>query len=306
MGKICTFGYVITDVFFKPIEKKDVLIRPNSYFEWYVQKNILSYRIDAIKKQPDFRAKYAEIKALLEKPDRKVFGFNVGADMGYLMSECFRYNLPFPDFEAVDIQKAHQIISELEDPVGLEKAIVLIGDSPEKYKGHKSDEDAVMSMRVLKYLARTKKEELGALLENPVDGVVYKSGLSCTPKQILQKIIEEEMSLRPKDGPLSGKVFAIDEAFEKNKTDLALKLIMEITGRGGEIYYSGGPLDFYLSYEEYRAGHPKTKEVRWGKIKDKKGVRRMDINEFAAESGIEIKRFGHAESEEIRRKYLGA
>lgn len=43
-GKICSFGYVLTNENFEVITEDDVLINPNDKWDWYVLKNMRSLR----------------------------------------------------------------------------------------------------------------------------------------------------------------------------------------------------------------------------------------------------------------------
>ena len=43
IGKICEFGYVMTDEKFKVLDKNLILINPNTKFDWYVAKNLLAH-----------------------------------------------------------------------------------------------------------------------------------------------------------------------------------------------------------------------------------------------------------------------
>ena len=42
-GKICEFGYLLTDDNFNEIKREEILINPNSPFDWYTLKNLLHF-----------------------------------------------------------------------------------------------------------------------------------------------------------------------------------------------------------------------------------------------------------------------
>ncbi len=304
--KICTFGYVVTDAHFRPLEQKDILICPHSHYEWYVRKKILAYPVSEINAQPDFPAKYDELRALLEKPGRKVFGYNVGADMSYIMSECFRYDLPFPDFESTDIQKMFQTLEDLDNPVSLEKALAAAGEDPGQFTEHRSDSDALMSAYVLKHLFERYPGQAEELAASGGEGLLWRSGLSSTPRQLLQKITAFFASGEPGAGPLSGRTFCIDEAFAATRAEAALRLVSGIVAKGGTMSGNGVRCGEYLSYGEYRARRPKAREVRWEAVKKTKGIVRRDITDFAESEGISLSAYGRGESEEIRRRFVAA
>ena len=302
MGKICTFGYVITDVHFKVLKKEDILIRPNAKFEAYVAKKILAYPVKQINASPDFIEKYEQIKALLEEEDRIIFGYNVKTDMGYLLSECFRYKKPLLRYKARDIQQIFQKHLGLEQPVSLDKALCLLDEDVEKISFHRSDEDAYASMIVLKKLVKDKGYVLLTGKEGEKDEL--SSTLSMAPKGILQKIATNYAKKKARPGELSGKIICIDEALANNKTENYLLLVMAIIDMGGEIYKGKGRCDIFLSFEEYRNKHAKQKQVRWDNLKDS-GVKRVDYMDFASEWKIDFKAISMLKSEAVRSEFGG-
>ena len=44
LSTIATFGYVLADENFSILAKEDILVNPNSKYDWYVLKNLLSYK----------------------------------------------------------------------------------------------------------------------------------------------------------------------------------------------------------------------------------------------------------------------
>ena len=44
-GKICEFGYVITDESFNETKRNLFIINPRSEFDWYVAKKMLAYNV---------------------------------------------------------------------------------------------------------------------------------------------------------------------------------------------------------------------------------------------------------------------
>ena len=84
-AKICVFGYVVCDEKFNILEKEDILINPRGKFELTDRKGekgiTLPYEYSEFAKQPDFRAVYPRIKALLEDEEACVFGHAVLNDV---------------------------------------------------------------------------------------------------------------------------------------------------------------------------------------------------------------------------------
>lgn len=63
-GKICEFGFVLTDEQFNEIDRRIFIINPKSEFDWYVVKNMLAYRVETYKSSPDYPFYFDKIQAL--------------------------------------------------------------------------------------------------------------------------------------------------------------------------------------------------------------------------------------------------
>ncbi len=154
-GKICSFGYVITDESFNVISKNDILMNPHSRFHLYGHGNhpgiVLGYDEKTFNSSPDFPKHYKKIRELLTKPDRIVFGFSVMSDAGYIKSECERYHKEIFDYKFIDIQRIFTDFKGLNNTPSLIKCANEYGVS-ETQDVHKSDDDSYFTMRVLKGL----------------------------------------------------------------------------------------------------------------------------------------------------------
>ncbi len=152
-GKICSFGYVITDEGFNIISKNDILMNPHSRFHLCGHGNhpgiVLGYDEKAFNSSPDFKRHYQKIRELLTKPDRLVFGFSVMSDAGYIKSECERYHKEIFDYSFIDIQRIYTDYKELINTPSLIKCAHEYGVL-ESQDVHKSDDDSYFTMRVLK------------------------------------------------------------------------------------------------------------------------------------------------------------
>jgi len=153
-GKIFSFGYLVTDRDFNIlVPPTDILMNPDSHFEPYVLNKILSYPMDQIKNSPEFPEHYGKLKALLEDPDTMVVGFAVRNDVGFLLDECYRYQLDPLSFQFYDVQLIleHQDINK--EGKSLEKAYeAWCGEMPQVV--HRSDADAELTMQLLASLCR--------------------------------------------------------------------------------------------------------------------------------------------------------
>ncbi len=163
LSTIATFGYVLTDENFGLIAREDILMNPNSKYDWYVVKKLLSYTKAQLANEPTFDFHYSKIKELLEDEDTLVCGFSISNDLKYLNSECKRYSLPSFDFDYMDVQTLTDKIFESKNQIGIERAYSLLGIEDEILL-HRSDEDAFASMKVAKKLCTLKASSLSELI----------------------------------------------------------------------------------------------------------------------------------------------
>ena len=156
-GKICSFGYVITDEHFNVITKNDILVNPHSRFHLYGHGNhpgiTLGYDERTFNSSPDFPHHYKKIREILTAPNRMIFGFSVMSDAGYIKSECERFHKEMFDYEFYDIQRIYTDFKKLDNTPSLIKCAHEYGvlDSQDV---HKSDDDSYFTMRVLKGLCQ--------------------------------------------------------------------------------------------------------------------------------------------------------
>lgn len=154
-GKICSFGYVITDEQFNVKEKNDILINPHSKFHLYGSGNrpgiVLGYDEDEFFSSPDFKVYYPTIRNLLTRDNTMIFGFAVMSDAGFLKSECERFHREMFDYNFIDIQRIYTDYKGLDNTPGLIKCAAEYGVT-ETQDVHKSDDDSYFTMRVLKGL----------------------------------------------------------------------------------------------------------------------------------------------------------
>lgn len=152
-GKICSFGYVITNERFKILEKKDIVINPHSKFHLAGHGNhpgiVLAYDEKKFKASPIFPVYYDRIRALLQDKNNLVFGFSVMSDANYIKSECERYNKEIFDYNFIDVQRIYTDMHELPNTPSLIKCASEYGVK-QKQDIHKSDDDALFTMRVMK------------------------------------------------------------------------------------------------------------------------------------------------------------
>jgi DNA polymerase III alpha subunit (gram-positive type) len=157
LSTIATFGYALTDESFNVLAREDILMNPASRYDWYVVKNLLSYTKAELAKQPKFDAHYDKLKSLLEDGETIVCGYSIVNDLKYLNSECKRYSLPPFEFSYLDVQTLADRIFESKNQIGIERAYDMLGIE-DKILLHRSDEDALATMKVARELC--KKENI--------------------------------------------------------------------------------------------------------------------------------------------------
>ena len=154
-GKICSFGYVITDESFNIIEKNDIVINPHSRFHLVGRGNhhsiTLAYDEKTFHSSPDFTRYYKTIRDLLTRDNSLVFGFSVMSDAGFIKSECERYSRTIFDYAFYDIQRIFTDFKELSNTPSLINCAHVYGVT-QSQDIHKSDDDSYFTMRVLKGL----------------------------------------------------------------------------------------------------------------------------------------------------------
>ena len=147
-GKICEFGYVITDERFEIKEKDIFLVDPNSSFDWYVVKKMLAYSKEQYLAAADYPAIFPKIKSLFSREDLLVVGHTVDADAGYLNDEARRYGLPFFNYTFYDAKEMYMAYANQTKSVGLEKTGEELGVAGPEH-AHRSVDDAEATMQTV-------------------------------------------------------------------------------------------------------------------------------------------------------------
>lgn len=224
-GKICSFGYVICDEYFNIKEQKDILINPKSKFHLGkpgTDEGIkLAYDEAVFKKQPDFNWAYGIIKNLLENKNYILFGHSVGNDLQFIISECERYKKGQYYIKAYDTQVIYRQLRDLKNDTGLEKLCEEY--NIEKEALHRSDYDALITMKVLKAMCKETNLDVHELLERypesyleAKDGAVVRRFNVTSPAKVVlnySRKIYIDKSIAIKE--LFGQSIAIDNVFEE-------------------------------------------------------------------------------------------
>lgn len=164
-GKICEFGYVLTDEQFNVLDKKIFLINPRDNFDRYVVKNLLAYDVNVYRQSLDYKHYFKRIEQLFTDKDIMILGHTVDADIKYLNDEAVRYKLSFFDCKFYDAKYMYNTYSGTPDKsVGVSKICTELGiDSP--VHEHRSVDDAYATMLIVKEICRRLEVDVHALIE---------------------------------------------------------------------------------------------------------------------------------------------
>lgn len=172
---ICSFGYVLTDALFNVIEKKDILINPQSYFHtgpWKQKEDnadegiSLAYPVSEFRAQKSFPNFYDIIKKLVTANGRKVVGFSIGNDARFLNYACCRYHMPCFNFGYIDVQRICQELFDEKNQIALEKMIAEYEVDIEGLTPHKSSDDAHITMLVTEAICKRAGKTLEQMVES--------------------------------------------------------------------------------------------------------------------------------------------
>ncbi len=243
-ASMCTFGYCIADEKFNIIEQRDIVMRPHT--RRYEPRIKLHYDKSFIKAQQPFPFWYDEIKELFQSCDL-IVGFSVSNDVDFLNNACQVYNLDKITYDFVDVQLLHKTVYKKQNMCGLEG---VANDFGIEYLAHRSDEDARVTLLVLKRMA----DDLNLTVEELLRKFHITPGsngktetVPCTNGTYTKKEINYLINLfiekhrrhsRRYKGGLSYKSFAFSDEIRYGDIDLYRKIIKktyDLNGRVGQI-----------------------------------------------------------------------
>ncbi len=171
IGKMCEFGYTLTDEEFNVIAKHEFPMSPgkgkNNRFHLRDRLKgsdyiVLAYDESYYYEQPEFPYFYEKIKKLLSNEDTLCFGWAISNDIQFLYGTCKRYGKEPISFDYVDVQRIADMYFKLKAQSGLKDVCErLLGKSELiGIQEHLSSDDAKMTMMVLRSIA--KKEGLSS------------------------------------------------------------------------------------------------------------------------------------------------
>ncbi|MCK9169430.1 MAG: exonuclease domain-containing protein [Treponema sp.] len=241
-GKMCSFGYVVTDCSFTVIDSQDIVMNPQSEFDWYLfsPKNRcpLAYSKEYFRRQHTFEDWYKPIKELLTASYRKIIGFSSTNDVNFVITACKRYGLPLINFAAYDAEP--MLNNANGERKGLEAWAEYYHIDTTELRAHRSCDDAMMTMLVVKALAQAQNTGIDLLLEknrSTLLSVEKAEELMIERKrrnEILAKIEElyGKKDKLPHSNVLSGELYSI--GFRVNRDiDEAYRIARLVYENGG-------------------------------------------------------------------------
>ena len=290
-GKMCSFGYVITDEEFNVLKKEDIVMNPASRF--YLRRKEgrpeieLAYSEEYFRAQPKFDKFYDKIRDMLEDPDQIVMGHSILNDVKHLAYQCKRYKLPCINCRFGDSQLVYKKLVQngTGGQVGLARICEEFGIEPEHL--HRSDDDAWATMEFMRIICRQRHVSLYRLLsDNPEctgeinDFEITMNGVSVTrSKRFLQRMLEEYIkTLRSAEGgELAGKRFCMSRKFERDNADLCGYFAKKCFELGGKYTRNAMRCNVLVSAD----GEPCTREKAiLADAKMKQRVRIISLDEF--------------------------
>ena len=244
VGKICSLGYVICDDDLNIIESEDVVMNPECDFDWYLLSGKgeckLAYSKDYFRIKPNYESYYKDIKKLFTTGNRYIAGFAVSNDVGFVNDACGRYELPYIQFRAFDLER--YLERKYEKKQKLVEWAEEFGVNVAKYQSHKSEDDAIMTMLCLKAECMRTGQSVEEILTS-------REGKECfvSNEQILEQAAERayrrEMTekikrLYGKKSPMphfktvTGERFELDSKILRD-VDYAFELVKKIYDNGG-------------------------------------------------------------------------
>ncbi len=274
LGKLCEFGYVLTDDKFNVLDEQSILINPDCKFDPYVIKKMLNFTEAEYKACPKFDVFYDKIISLITAKDRLVIGHTVGGDAKYFGADCMRYKLDPPDFDHIDLVEIYKGLNGQKDAVSLVKMSEIYELTvPEEV--HSAVVDAKLTMLCMKEVVKNSGLSVLELVEKypRAKGRLQGYKEEYTRKKLYKKFINEckKRGLTELDGeqkklvndfrrlvsaegkfiksPLRGKKVCISYNYEGYHYQNTLKIIQLVANRGGRCVARATKCDIFVRYD---------------------------------------------------------
>ena len=244
IGKICSLGYVVCDDELNIIESEDVVINPECDFDWYLLSGKgeckLAYSKDYFRIKPNYESYYKDIKKLFTTGNRYIAGFAVSNDVGFVNNANERYNLPYIQFRAFDLER--YLERKYEKKQKLVEWAEEFGVNVAKYQSHKSEDDAIMTMLCLKAECMRTGKSVEEILTSPEgkncfvsnEQILEQAAERAYRKEMTEKIkrLYGKKSPMPHFKTVAGERFELDGKILRD-VDAAFELVKQIYDNGG-------------------------------------------------------------------------
>ena len=312
MGKICEFGYVLTDENLSTIESDILLINPNSQFEQYVIWKIVQYKVKDYLNSPKYPDMYAKIiKRLLELPDTILVGHGVSNDVKFLHDEAKRYSLDMPKLDVVDASVIWQHYNGDKQPRNLKKLVNELGIGESK-SIHNSEYDAKMTLEYIKilcersrktfaelintYFSSEEREKLQKIGQESAQKLPSSKQIKSITKQnrmsrsTLRLLVDKIEPIGEISDTLAGKSVAISDNYTNNHFGELLKIIGIIKAHGGSYEFYAERGDIFCTYEKFdnngKAIKDKKLDFVTSAIKNGKHIEKLPLASLLSSLGI--------------------
>lgn len=294
-GKICEFGYVLTDEAFNIIREENIVINPGAPFDkkgFAISKIKLAYPYSTYYKAEKFPKRYGEIRALLTAKDCVVVGHGVKSDVKFISDDCRRYGLKLFDYEFTDTERLVSVLT------GREKRLRLVDIHNDFYperehtQRHEGLDDALMTMEIARYLAEHEgkpfHELVGSIpaasgevfMERVVDKATvfrYTDGerMSARNRDIFHEFVAENQAKNKR-----GLTYTLPLEYEKTHFPQMLKIVDTLNKRGYR-YSTSSHGGKYVSFDKGEArlkSFKKSAVIRWNDFLSDVGLTEADLD----------------------------
>ena len=246
IGKICSLGYVICDDDLNVIESEDVVMNPECDFDWYLFSGKgdckLAYSKDYFRSKPNYEAYYKDIKKLFTTGNRYIAGFAVSNDVGFVNNANERYDLPYIQFRAFDLER--YLERRYEKKQKLSDWAAEFGVDLDKFMTHKSVDDAMMTMLCLKAECERTGQNVEEIITSPEgkncfvsnEQILEQAAERAYRREVTEKIkrLYNKKSPMPRFKTVLGCRFELDRKI-MHDVDEAFELVKRIYENGGMV-----------------------------------------------------------------------
>ena len=202
-GKLCEFGYVLTDERFNVKEEKIFLINPEAPWDWFVLKRMLHYDKTVYENALTFPYHYRQVRNVLTRENTLIIGHTTDSDADYLNATIKRYGFPFINYDFYDVAFVYTDLTK-EKRLGVKDLAEKFGVTDFEHL-HRSVDDAKTTMLITKKLCEEHNTNLITLLNMSENAKGRcENGVVTTPKREEARFRRNQHSVSDKN-TLTGK-----------------------------------------------------------------------------------------------------